>query len=241
MCYGGRHCFGPARSWWTLRAFGHDNTYVLQGGLQAWVRAGGVIDTTHKAGAETFTEETYPFSSPRAAAAVPGTDASPSSKRARRAGATLDRAAVVDLQAIAAAQDAGAPLAVLDARPAARFDGTADEPRPGLRRGHMPGSTNVPFTAVYEDGDWSTFKSPAALRQVFADAGVDVASKEPLVCSCGSGVTGAVLSFALAVCAPEHRADPHTRPVYDGSWAEYGKPSTGRPVLTAAAAAKSAA
>lgn len=101
---------------------------------------------------------------------------------------------------------------IIDARSAPRFSGKAPEPRAGLRSGHMPGACNLPYAALYEES--GHFKSPDALRQTLKDAGVDL--DRPLVTTCGSGVTAAALSLALALLG---RWDV---PVYDGSWAEWG-------------------
>ncbi|WP_149140057.1 3-mercaptopyruvate sulfurtransferase [Gemmobacter caeruleus] len=101
---------------------------------------------------------------------------------------------------------------IIDARPAPRFRGEAEEPRPGLRAGHIPGSRNVPFGEVLNpDG---TMKDPAALRAVFEAAGVDLA--KPAITTCGSGVTAAVLALAL------ERVGHRNWALYDGSWAEWG-------------------
>ncbi len=101
---------------------------------------------------------------------------------------------------------------VVDARSAARFRGEAPEPRVGLRGGHIPGSRNIPYTAVLNpDG---TMKDDASLRQVFADADVDLSG--PVITSCGSGVTAAVLSLAL------ERLGHRDHALYDGSWSEWG-------------------
>ena len=100
---------------------------------------------------------------------------------------------------------------VLDARPKGRFDGTAPEPRPGLPSGHMPGSRSLPFTALlHPDG---TMLDPARLRSLLAEAGADGA--RPVVTSCGTGVTAAILTLAL------HRAGLPMGAVYDGSWTEW--------------------
>jgi thiosulfate/3-mercaptopyruvate sulfurtransferase len=101
---------------------------------------------------------------------------------------------------------------LVDARPAARFLGEAPEPRPGLRPGHMPGASNVPAGGlVNPDG---TLKSAAELRAAFEAAGVIL--DQPIVTTCGSGVTAATLALALARLGREDVA------VYDGSWAEWG-------------------
>ena len=102
--------------------------------------------------------------------------------------------------------------AIVDARPAGRFKGSEPEPRPGLRAGHIPGAKNLPFGQVLNaDG---TMKAPDALRAVFDAAGVDLS--KPVITSCGSGVTAAVLSLAL------ERMGHRNHALYDGSWAEWG-------------------
>jgi len=100
---------------------------------------------------------------------------------------------------------------VVDARAAARFRGEAPEPRAGLRSGHMPGAKNTPFdTLLNQDG---TMKSPEALQEVFAAAGVN--PDAPIITTCGSGVTASVIALALARLGREAA-------VYDGSWTEWG-------------------
>ncbi|MCU9838967.1 3-mercaptopyruvate sulfurtransferase [Ruegeria sp. WL0004] len=101
---------------------------------------------------------------------------------------------------------------IVDARSAGRFAGTDPEPRPGLRGGHIPGSKNVPFgTLLNKNG---TMKSPTDCRAVFEAAGVDLS--KPVITTCGSGVTAAILSLAL------QRMGKTDHSLYDGSWAEWG-------------------
>lgn len=100
---------------------------------------------------------------------------------------------------------------IVDARPADRFAGKAPEPRPDLRSGHMPGSFNVPYARLVENGQ---LVSRARIEAAFAEAGVDL--EKPIITSCGSGVSAAILTFALESVGREPRG------LYDGSWAEWG-------------------
>ncbi|SFZ83223.1 thiosulfate/3-mercaptopyruvate sulfurtransferase [Devosia enhydra] len=100
---------------------------------------------------------------------------------------------------------------IVDARAGERFRGEVDEPRPGLRRGHIPGSRSVPVGLLTRDGE---MKPAEELRTIFAEAGLDLS--RPIITSCGSGVTAATLAMALG------RAGATDVALYDGSWAEWG-------------------
>jgi thiosulfate/3-mercaptopyruvate sulfurtransferase len=172
-----------ARPWWMFRIFGHDRVSVLDGGLAKWKREGRPLT---------------------GAVSKPATG----KRFTARFQADLVRSKAqlkTNLQSRAEQ--------VLDARAAARFLGTAPEPRQGLRSGHIPGSRNLPFNNLLDPKD-QTMVPPEELKRLFADAGIDPA--KPIVTSCGSGVTACVLALGLERIGAKHVA------IYDGSWSEWG-------------------
>ncbi|MEO9212636.1 MAG: 3-mercaptopyruvate sulfurtransferase [Caulobacteraceae bacterium] len=180
VVYDSHGLFSAPRVWWNFRAMGHDQTFVLDGGLPRW-RAEG---RPQEAGWRSPSHGDFH------AATVP--------------------ALVADLEAVRAAV-AGHGQTIVDARPAGRFAGRDPEPRAGLRSGHMPGARNVPWSRLVRDG---ALDAPAALLSVFEAAGV--IPGEPIVATCGSGVSAALAALALA------RVGAWDVAVYDGSWAEWG-------------------
>ena len=100
---------------------------------------------------------------------------------------------------------------IADARSAGRFSGEEPEPRAGLRSGHMPGARNLPAGALSAGG---RLKPVSELRRIIEDAGIDL--NRPVVTSCGSGITAAIITLALETVGHDDNA------LYDGSWTEWG-------------------
>ena len=123
---------------------------------------------------------------------------------------SFNAAKVVDFAEMSKIVD-GHSSQIADARAAGRFTGRDAEPREGMRSGHMPGARNVPVGSLSENGQ---LKSLDSLREIFASAGVDL--NKPVVTSCGSGVTAAVITLALTSLGHEDNR------LYDGSWSEWG-------------------
>jgi thiosulfate/3-mercaptopyruvate sulfurtransferase len=116
-------------------------------------------------------------------------------------------ASLADMRSVI--EDGSAQIA--DARPRGRFTGQEPEPRAGIRPGHMPGAFNVPIATLSQDG---RLKSLTELRQTLRQAGID--PEKPVVTTCGSGVTAAVITLAL------HSLGHTDNRLYDGSWSEWG-------------------
>jgi len=199
VCYDGKGIFSAPRFWWMMRAMGHERVSVLNGGLPAWLEAGNAVET-----------------------AVPSKPLPPAEAYvAQPLGGALCTLQQLSANLKAAPDEA---LPVIDARPSERFSGKASEPRAGLRSGHIPGSLNVPFGALI--GESGTLRPAAELRTAFEAAGVPLDSSSPMVVTCGSGVTAAVLALGL------EELEQQGIKLYDGSWSEWGQESLDTPVAT---------
>ena len=163
------------RVWWMFRLFGHERVSVLNGGLAAWRRGGGELETTPPQ--------------------IP-VQTSPSGQFTARPPVGAQVIDMPTIQAMIAADSLGQ---LADARAAGRFAGTAPEPRAGLRSGHIPGARNVPLTSLLADD--GSFKPVADIRQAFVEGGID--PDRPVITSCGSGVTACGLALGLALAGNE--------------------------------------
>ncbi len=183
VVYDSMGMFSSPRAWWMLRAMGCENVALLDGGLPAWEDEGFELES----GDEVPAYAEGDFS------------------------AKLDQRMVADAAEVLAALDDDSQC-VLDARPAERYSGAVEEPRPGLRRGHMPGAHNLPFAELFYRG---LLKPREELERMLEPLAGDYGR---VICSCGSGVTACILAFAL------ERAGIDRVAVYDGSWCEWGLP-----------------
>jgi thiosulfate/3-mercaptopyruvate sulfurtransferase len=188
------------RAWWMLRLFGHEDAAIVNGGLPKWKAEGRPLET-----------------------------AAPTLPAGRRFTPRFNRLLVRDKRALLDNLSTRREQ-VVDARAAGRFDGTTEEPRPGMRRGHIPGSHNLPYDQL-TDPDSRKLRSAEEIRELFRGAGVEL--DRSVVTSCGSGVTACALAFALHLIGHPGAA------VYDGSWSEWGLPGDA-PVETGPAEAKTA-
>ena len=172
--------YSSARAWYMFRSMGHSNVAVLDGGLPAWDREGLPMETK-----KDYTGAKGDFSS------------APKTKH------------FVSVREVQDQLEDDTKL-LLDARAEDRFYGRVEEPRAGLRSGHIPNSISLPFGFLQRDGH---MKDEASLKAIFENR---APGPESLICSCGSGITACVLALGAEIIGRKQVY------VYDGSWSEWG-------------------
>ncbi len=168
------------RVWWMFNTMGHKNIAVLDGGMPAWISKGLLTESIQL---EDYKEGNFE--------------------------AELNSLAIRDMDFVKENIDNKASL-IIDARSRGRFEGTAPEPRKGLRSGCIPNSINIPYTELLDDG---AFKSKAALTDEFSKHDL---SQRAITFSCGSGITACIVLLAARLVFDDKEFS-----VYDGSWTEW--------------------
>ncbi len=183
IVYDGPGLFSAPRVWWTFKVMGALDVRILEGGFDRWKAADLPVETGNPN--PQMAKVFQPSFKPELVASLE------------------------DMERNVVSCDA----TVIDARSGERFAGRAEEPRPGLRSGHIPGSKSLPFNKLIEDGK---LVSNDRLEGIFKKLGIDESS--PVITTCGSGVTAAILSLALSETGRENYK------LFDGSWAQWGLP-----------------
>jgi len=169
--------YSSPRAWWMFKAMGHQNVYVLNGGLPEWIKEGYPTENQHPV---TYSKGNF--------------EAKLQPELIKNKEQILENIKTKE-------------SVLLDARSADRFYASHDEPRAGLRSGHIPGSRNVSFTELQQDGK---FKSKEELTEILN------LNDQPLLFTCGSGITACIVLLACELISDNPKA------VYDGSWTEWG-------------------
>ncbi|WP_348825298.1 sulfurtransferase [Flavobacterium aestuarii] len=170
--------YSSPRAWWMFKAMGHSEVYVLDGGLPEWIKQGFPTENQNQ-------NINYPKGDFEA---------------------NLQPELIKNKEQIL--KNISTQEAVLiDARSADRFYAHQEEPRPGMRSGHIPGSINIPFTELQREGK---YKSETELKEILN------LNDQPLFFTCGSGITACIVLLASELISDNPKA------VYDGSWTEWG-------------------
>lgn len=202
ILYGSKDCMFVHRAWFQIRNMGHgmDQCHLLDGSVEDWKNQGGPI--------ETGAPSNPPISAGNLDLGKPA------------AYQAQDAINIVDLEEMKRIIDLGSnsDFDIVDARSPDRFFGRVEEPRPGMRLGHMPGAKNVFFYDLLNPDNPLQFKPREILEGIIATGGLDLNSKKKVVVSCGSGATACAVVAALQLCG-KSAEDCY---VYDGSWSEWG-------------------
>ena len=194
VVYDAAGVFSAPRMWWMCQVMDVPHVSVLDGGLPAYKKMGGKLDTHPQV---EYDMEEHVQKAMEAQEKDTGWNG-------------LVHPRLAQLEDVQNAMEQN-DVQYIDARSRPRFAGDVPEPRPGLRRGHVPGSINVPFEDMLQaDG---TYKSTQELKRVFEEAGVDMDKR--IIVGCGTGVTACIVALGLEVLGHPRVA------VYDGSWTEW--------------------
>ena len=194
IVYDNSDIYSSCRLWFSLKYFGHEKVSVLDGGMKKWLKENRPTDNK-------INQDLGKFSSID--------KLNPTTKYSVNEKSELIKNRLQIDENIKKQS-----FQTVDARSRDRFEGKAEEPRPGLKKGCIIGSKNIPFKECINPKT-NTFKSKNELSVIFTKNGIDIS--KPIVFTCGSGMTATVLSLAYSIISGKNAA------IYDGSWSEYGK------------------
>jgi len=186
VLYDNQGIYSSPRAWWIFKSFGLDNVYILDGGLPEWIKKNYSTSSQYAAHDSVQSSCSLGF----------------------KAVSVVFAKQVFD-------NISNKEFSVIDVRSKERFSGAAQEPRKGVRSGHIPNSINLPFARVLCG---NTYKNQAELQQLFSSMIEDDVTR--IVFSCGSGITACIVLVAALLTS-------HTNvSLYDGSWSEWGSNSS---------------
>ena len=186
--------YSACRLWFALKYFGHKKVSVLDGGMKKWLKENR--PTSKEVGKDLGKFSSIDKLNPKNKYKV-----SENTEWIKNKKQIDENIKTPSFQTV-------------DARSRERFEGKVDELRPGLKRGCIPGSKNIPFQDCI-NSKTNTFKTKSELIKIFNENNIDLF--KPIVFTCGSGVTACVLSMAYSLISDKNAM------IYDGSWSEYGK------------------
>lgn len=203
IVYGSKDCPFVHRAWFQIRNMGHDNDlmHMLDGSLADWQAQGGPMEEGNPS-KPIISSKDLDLNKP-------------TKYRATEPKNVVDKEEVKRIIALGPDE---ADAILVDVRAPERFLGQVEEPRPGMRLGHMPFAKNVFFKDLLNPDNVLQFKPKSELLQIIRDGGVDINTDKRIVVHCGSGATACALVAALELCG----RDPSDNYVYDGSWSEWG-------------------
>ena len=194
IVYDNSDIYSSCRLWFSLKYFGHEKVSVLDGGMKKWLKENRPTDNK-------INQDLGKFSSID--------KLNPTTKYSVKENSELIKNKLQIDENIK-----NQSFQTVDARSRDRFEGKAEEPRPGLKKGCIIGSKNIPFQDCI-DSSSNTFKTKQELTNIFKKNDINIS--EPIVFTCGSGMTACVLGLAYSLISDKNAV------VYDGSWSEYGK------------------